>query len=396
MTADWRIRIDVAVDESMERIIALRRHLHAHPEPSGKELQSSLHLYRIFDEMGLAVRMGPEGCGVIVESRNPNDRPRIALRADIDALRINDQKQTPYRSTVPEVMHACGHDAHTATMYGALLALDRLECDRALPWPVTWRGIFQPAEESGDGAKAMMAAGALDGVAAVIAAHVDPTRRAGTIGVKSGPLTASCDDMRITVRGRGGHAARPHESIDPIAAAAELVTTLYQFVPRATDSQDAVVVSFGQIHGGQNANVIPEEVVLQGTVRTLNADVREKTIQHIRTLAEGIEQVTGAKLEVNFRRGSPSVQNDEEITNLVSRVAGELLGEKNVQSMARPSMGSEDFAYYLERVPGMMFRLGAAGDNGAWPGLHTPLFDVDEKCLAVGAKIFARTVVQWS
>lgn len=396
MSADWRTRIDAAVDESMERMVALRRHFHAHPEPSGEELQSSLHLYRLFDEMGLAVRMGPEGCGVIVESRNPNGERRIALRADIDALRIEDQKHTPYRSTVPEVMHACGHDAHTATMFGALVALDRLECDHELPWPVTWRGIFQPAEESGDGAKAMMAAGALDGVAAILAAHVDPTRQAGTIGVRSGPLTASCDDMRITVKGRGGHAARPHESNDPIAAAAELVSTLYQFVPRAIDSQDAVVVSFGQIHGGQNANVIPEEVMLEGTVRTLNRDVREKTVQHIRTLAEGIEQVTGAKLEVNFRRGSPSVQNDEEITNLVSRVAGELLGERNVQLMARPSMGSEDFAYYLERVPGMMFRLGAAGVNGSWPGLHTPMFDVDERCLSVGAKIFARTVVEWS
>ena len=191
---------------------------------------------------------------------------------------------------------------------------------------MTWRGIFQPAEESGDGAKAMMAAGALEGVAAILAAHVDPTRRAGTIGVKSGPLTASCDDMRITVRGRGGHAARPHESNDPIAAAAELVSTLYQFVPRATDSQDAVVVSFGQIHGGQNNNVIPEEVMLDGTVRTLNRDVREKTVEHIRTLADGIEQVTGAKLDVSFRHGSPSVQNDENITELVSRVATDLLG----------------------------------------------------------------------
>src|SRR6476660_6385192 len=396
MPTDWQTRIDAAVDESIDRMIALRRHLHAHPEPSGEELQSSLHLYQLFDEMGLAVRMGPEGCGVIVESRNQNDRPRIALRADIDALRIEDQKQAPYRSTVPCVMHACGHDAHTATMYGALLALDRLECDHALPWPVTWRGIFQPAEESGNGAKAMIAAGALDGVDAIIAAHVDPTRGAGTIGVKSGPLTASCDDMRITVRGRGGHAARPHESNDPIAAAAELVSTLYQFVPRATDSQDAVVVTFGQIHGGQNNNVIPEEVVLDGTVRTLNRTIREKTVEHIRTLADGISKVTGTNLEVSFRRGSPSVQNDEEMTNLVSRVAGDLLGEKNVQSMARPSMGSEDFAYYLERVPGMMFRLGAAGDNGPWPGLHTPLFDVDEKCLAVGAKIFARTVIEWS
>ena len=396
MPADWQTKIDAAVDESMERMVALRRHFHAHPEPSGEELQTSLHLYRLFDELGLNVRMGPEGCGVLIESRNPNAGKRIALRADIDALRIEDQKQTPYRSTVPCVMHACGHDAHTATMYGALLALDRLECDHTLPWPVTWRGIFQPAEESGDGAKAMMAAGALEGVSAIIAAHVDPTRPAGTIGIKSGPLTASCDDMRITVRGRGGHAARPHESNDPIAAAAEFVSTLYQFVPRATDSQDAVVVSFGQIHGGQNNNVIPEEVVLDGTVRTLNRKIREKTVEHIRTLADGIAKVTGAKLEVSFRHGSPSVQNDEKITALVSRVATDLLGEENVQSMTRPSMGAEDFAYYLERIPGMMFRLGATNGNGTWPGLHTPTFDVDEKCLAVGAKVFARTVVEWS
>src|SRR4051794_14176569 len=393
---DLRSKIDAAVDESTERMIALRRHFHAHPEPSGEELQSSLHLYRLFDEMSLPVRMGPEGCGVIVDSRNSQGEQRIALRADIDALRIEDQKQTPYRSTVPQMMHACGHDAHTATVFGALVALDRLECDHSLPWPVTWRGIFQPAEESGDGAKAMIAAGALDGVTAIVAAHVDPTRRAGVIGLKSGPLTASCDDMRITVRGRGGHAARPHESNDPIAAAAELVSTLYQFVPRATDSQDAVVVSFGQIHGGQNNNVIPEEVVLDGTVRTLNRDIREKTVKHIRTLADGIAKVTGATLEVSFRHGSPSVQNDEKMTALVSRVATDLLGAENIQLMTRPSMGAEDFAYYLERIPGMMFRLGAAGDNGSWPGLHTPMFDVDEKCLAVGAKIFARTVVEWS
>ena len=361
MTADWQTKIDAAVDESMDRMVALRRHFHAHPEPSGEELQSSLYIYRLLDEMGLSVRMGPEGCGVIVESRNPNAARRIALRADIDALRIEDQKQTPYRSTVPEVMHACGHDAHTATMFGALLALDRLECDHALPWPVTWRGIFQPAEESGDGAKAMMAAGALEGVDAIIAAHVDPTRRAGTIGVKSGSLTASCDDMRIIVRGRGGHAARPHESNDPIAAAAELVSTLYQFVPRATDSQDAVVVSFGQIHGGQNNNVIPEEVVLDGTVRTLDRKVREKTIEHIRTLADGIAKVTGSKLEVSFRHGSPSVQNDEKITELVTKKGRHgLVGRRRTSSRwPRPSMGREDFAYYLERIPGMMFRPAA-------------------------------------
>jgi amidohydrolase len=396
MTANWRSRIDAVVDEIFGQMVELRRRMHAHPEPSGSELRTSLHLYQLFDGLGLGVRMGPEGCGVVVESRGQSAVRRIALRGDIDALRIQDQKRKPYRSTVSEVMHACGHDAHTATVFGAATALDRLECAGALPWPVTWRSIFQPAEETSDGAASMVAAGVLNGVSAILSMHVDPTRRAGTIGVRSGVLTASCDTMRVTVRGRGGHAARPHESDDPIAAAAELISTLYQYVPRATDSQDAVVVSFGQIHGGQNSNVIPEEVVLGGTIRTLDRDVRERTIQHIRSLAEGIEQVTGTKLDVVFDHGSPSVVNDEDLTQLVQRVGTDLLGPENVASITRPSMGSEDFAAYLEHVPGAMFRLGAAGDDSPWPGLHTPLFDVDERCLAVGAKILARAVVEWS
>jgi amidohydrolase len=297
---------------------------------------------------------------------------------------------------VPEFMHACGHDAHTATVFGAITALDRLEREAASPWPVRWRGIFQPAEETGNGARAMVAARALECVDAILSMHVDPTRRAGTIGVRPGVLTASCDSMQVTVRGRGGHAARPHESDDPIAAAAELISTLYQYVPRATDSQDAVVVSFGKIHGGQNSNVIPEEVVLGGTIRTLSPAVREKTIQHVRTLAEGIERVTRTRIEIAFEHGSPSVLNDAELTQLVSREGADLLGADHVQKIPRPSMGSEDFAAYLEHIPGAMFRLGAAGDDPPWAGLHTPMFDVDERCLAVGAKILARCVVEWS
>lgn len=396
MSHPWQTRIDAAVDAFAPQMIALRRHLHAHPEPSGEELQTSLHLYQLFDELRLPVQMGPEGCGVVVESRDASAGPRIGLRADIDALRIDDQKQTPYRSTVPEVMHACGHDAHTATVYGALSVLEQLDLECALPWPVRWKGVFQPAEETGTGARAMVAAKALDGVDAMLSIHVDPTRRAGTIGIRPGVFTANCDSLRITVQGRGGHAARPHESTDPIAAAAQLISTLYQFVPRATDSQDAVVVSFGQVHGGQNANVIPEQVVLEGTVRTLDRTVREHTIAHIRTLAEGIEQVTGTDLDVCFARGTPSVYNNEELTALVTTIAADLLGPENVTKLRRPSMGSEDFAVYLEQVPGVMFRLGAAGDNGTWTGLHTPMFDVDERCLAIGAKILARSVVEWS
>jgi amidohydrolase len=396
MTSDWHAHLNSAVDALSGRMIALRRHLHAHPEPSGEELQTSLHLYQQFSGMGLPVRMGPEGCGVVVESRFQAAPRRIALRADIDALRIQDQKRADYHSTVPGVMHACGHDVHTATLYGALAALDTLEQAGALPCPVTWRGIFQPAEETSRGARAMTDAGALAGVDAILSLHADPTRAAGAIGVRPGVFTASCDAVRITVEGRGGHSARPHESNDPIAAAAQLISTLYQFIPRATDSQDAVVLSFGQIHGGQNANVIPEQVVLEGTLRTLDRNVRERTIEHIRTLADGIERVTGTRLDVCFERGTPSVYNDVGLTMLVADVAKKLLGSQQVVEMLRPSMGGEDFAVYLEHLPGTMFRLGAAGDGAGWPGLHTPTFDVDERCMAVGAKIFARTVVEWS
>lgn len=396
MSADWQTRLDAAVDRLAERMIALRRHLHAHPEPSGEELKTSLYLYRLFDEMQLPVRMGPEGCGVVVDSRGQEGLGRIALRADIDALRIEDQKQVPYRSTVPGVMHACGHDAHTAIVFGALAALAQLETTGSLPWPVAWRGIFQPAEETSRGARAMVAAGALAGVEAIVSLHVDPTRRVGTVGVRPGVFTASCDAMRIVVNGRGGHSARPHESTDPIAAAAQLISTFYQYIPRATDSQDAVVVSFGQIHGGQNANVIPEQVVLEGTVRTLDRKVREKTLAQIRVLAKGIEQVTGTKLEVCFERGTPSIYNNDELTKLVADVAFQLLGAENVVLLSRPSMGSEDFAIYLEHTRGTMFRLGAAGEDGPLPGLHTPTFDVDERCLVIGAKILARSVLQWA
>jgi len=396
MTATWQAKLDAAIDNSAGDMVGLRRHLHMHPEPSGEELQTSLYLYQLFAKAGLPVRMGPEGCGLVVDSRSHANKKRIAVRADCDALRIQDEKSVGYHSQVPQVMHACGHDVHTATVFGAISALDALERAGELPWPVTWRGIFQPAEETSDGAASMIRAGAIKDVDAIVALHVDPSRPAGTIGIRPGIFTASCDMMRVTVRGRGGHAARPHESVDPIAAAAQLISTLYQFIPRATDSQDAVVVSFGQIHGGLNANVIPEEVVLEGTVRTLNRQVRERTIANIHRLADGIESMTGTTLVVDFDDGTASVDNDPAITALVEDVARDLLGSESVTQMPRPSMGSEDFAAYLEQVPGSMFRLGCAGDRSPWPGLHTPTFDVDERCLPVGAKVLARSIVELS
>ena len=388
----WRQRLDQIVDEQFDRMVALRRHLHAHPEPSGEELETSLHLYRLLGDRGLTVRMGPEGRGVLVDSGHQSADRRVAMRGDIDALHIADTKQAAYCSTRPGVMHACGHDAHTTCVVGAVLALDTLAREELLPRPVTWRAILQPSEETATGAAAMVEAGAVEGVDALFALHVDPRLSTGAVGVRPGVLTAFAEMMRIEVHGRGGHAARPHESRDPIAAAAQLVNTIYQFVPRATDSQEAVVVTFGQVAGGETANVIPEVVTLRGTLRTLDAAVRQRTIDYLHHLAHGVSEITGTRIEIDLEVSLPSVDNDPALTKLIAAEAHDLLGPSGVIPIARASMGSEDFAFYGPHTPLTMFRLGCAADPPG-PGLHTPAFDIDERCLAVGAKLLARAVV---
>lgn len=396
----WRQRIDAIIDEHFDQLVGLRRHLHAHPEPSGQEFQTSLHLYQLLADRGMVVRMGPEGRGLLVDSHDQSadespEAKRIAIRGDIDALRIHDAKPTAYRSTIDGVMHACGHDAHATCTIGALIALDQLAQEGALPCPVTWRGVLQPSEETATGAAEMITAGAVHDVDALFALHVDPRRATGTVGVRPGVLTAYAEMMRVTIHGSGGHAARPHESQDPIAAAAQLIGAFYQFVPRATDSQETVVVTIGQVTGGDNANVIPEHATLLGTVRTLDLAVRRRTLDHITQLAHGVSEITGTRIDVDFEVSIPSVENDRKLTDLVRSEAIDMLGGDAVAPITRPSMGSEDFAVYGEHVPLTMLRLGCAADPPG-PGLHTPMFDIDERCLAVGAKLLARVVVEAS
>jgi len=391
--SDWKHTLDAIVADSAEELVRLRRHLHAHPEPSGAELETSLLLYQRLAEVGLEVRMGPDGCGVVADNPAPNGVTRVAIRGDIDALLIHDEKTAPYRSMRDGVMHACGHDAHAAIVAHAATVLRRLEAEGKAPWPLRWRAILQPAEETATGARSLIAGGALDGVRSIFALHVDPTRRAGEIGLRTGAFTAHCDAIHITVRGRGGHGARPHESRDPIAAAAQLISTLYQFVPRATDSFNAVVLSFGRITGGENPNVIPEQVEIDGTLRTLEGAVRAQTIEQIHQVARGVEGITATQIEVSFGASIPSVFNDVDSTRLVAEAAADVTGGVVVRQIPRPSMGSEDFACFLEHCPGAMFRLGVASDLAAVTPLHTPTFDIDETALALGSKILARTVV---
>jgi amidohydrolase len=394
-TTSTNQQIDQSIDEYFPRMVEVRRHLHVHPETSGSEYKTTRYLADELQQLGARARLGNDERGVIADS--PHEHKRlIVVRADIDALHIQDTKQVDYASSVPNVMHACAHDAHSATVLGVVKALRTLEDAGALGPELGWRAIFQTAEETNKGAREMIAAGALDRAVAILSLHMDPSRPVGTIGVREGALTAICDEMYINIQGRGGHAARPHASLDPIAAAAHLISTVYQFVPRRTESHEAVVVSFGHISGGDNANVIPQSVVMRGTIRTLSESVRAQTKDHIFQLARGLAVASATEVNVEFVDGPPAVYNDGEMNDLICRAADDMPDCQQIDEIARPSMGGEDFAHYLAHVPGCMFRVGcSAAATGCMP-LHSPGFDIDERAMSVAAKILARAIVRWT
>ena len=256
-----------------------------------------------------------------------------------------------------------------------------------------WWAIFQPSEEICQGANEMIQVGALEQAVKIFSVHVDPTRPVGTVGVRKGVLTAACDEVLFELHGAGGHAARPHQAVDPITAAAHLIQVLYKFIPRVTDSQDAVVLTVGRIQGGHNSNVIPEKVELGGTLRTLSTEVRETTLAHIQRLAEGVSHISGARIEYRPGMSVPSVVNELDAERQIEKSATDVLGGANVSRIERPSMGSEDFAFYLEQVSGAMFRLGCASETAGCSGLHTSLFDVDNEALRHGTKILAHAAL---
>jgi len=312
------------------------------------------------------------------------------MRADIDALPIKEESNVPYRSKRSGVMHACGHDAHSAILLGTTLALYR-----ARPLPVAWRSIFQPSEEAGRGACEMVKQGALEGVDAIIALHVDPNLPVGKVAVTPGPRTAFCQDFTIEIAGRGGHGARPHATIDPIATAAHLITLLYQAIPRQTDARQPVVVTIGVINAGYASNVIPDTASLEGTIRTLNTVVATHTRETVERLCASVAQAFGAKITAQFETLLPGMVNDIQIATLAANVAGRLLGSENILRNEPPSMGAEDFADYLPVVPGCMIGLGAKGADRKITPLHTATFDIDETALPIGARLFAAVLLEW-
>ncbi len=389
--------IDEAVEACFESLVEIRRHLHMNPDPSGEEEATTQYLVDLFSDKGFSTQKGLDERGLLIElgdSNSSSAESKVAIRADIDALWIQDTKEVEYKSQREGILHACGHDAHSATVAGAAFALRELEDRDLLPWPVAWRGIFQPAEEICQGARDMISAGALKNVKHILSTHVDPTLKVGMVGLRKGVLTAAVDEVHIEIIGQGGHAARPHESVDPIAAAAQLVSSIYLFVPRAVSSSEPVVVTFGEIQGGHNANVIPDKVTLRGTLRTLSPATRQSTQDHIQKLALGIAETSGAEILVRFPDGAPSVYNDPSIYAVVEAASLDVVGADQIYRISHPSMGGEDFAFYLEQAPGCMFRIGSSSIDSPAPPLHSSLFDVDERAIAVGAKILTRSVIE--
>ncbi|ADV60719.1 amidohydrolase [Isosphaera pallida ATCC 43644] len=402
---DWRGVLDDEVDRLADRIRSVRRHLHAHPEPSGEEYATTAYLTDQLRSEGIATRIAPSRRGLIADAPDSvldavatttgkplPTRARLAIRADIDALPIQDVKSVPYRSLRPGVMHACGHDAHAAMALGATLALHRASQRQAPPWPVPWRTIFQPAEETATGAREMIQAGALDEVAAIVALHVDPERPVGTIGYRHGALTACVETLEVVVEGEGGHAARPHQCVDAIAAAVQFINAVYQGIPRSIDSRDPVVVSFGAVQGGASPNVIPAKVSLLGTIRTLSRDTLARIRDRVHRIAQGVELTTQARIRVATHPVTDGVVNDGRVTRACVQAATRVVGHQRVWPIELPSMGGEDFAAYLDHVPGCLLRLGVAPDQGGSPFLHSPHFDLDERALVIGARILAHVL----
>jgi amidohydrolase len=376
-------------------LIALRRHLHMHPELSGQEFETANLVERELKALGLESRRLPRGNGVICDlgPRRGHGGDIIAIRADLDALGLQDAKDVPYRSLVDGACHACGHDVHTTVLLGTARVLAELDARRELHRPV--RLIFQPAEEAmPSGAPEVIDAGGLDGVAEIYGLHCYPHLEVGRIGVRHGALTAAADFVEIRLSGRGGHTARPHLTGDLVYAMGRVATDLPAQLGRRLDPRANATMVFGSAHAGDAHNAIPQSGVLRGTMRVTDLDVWRRLPQIVPATVKDLLAGSQVEAEIDYRVGVPPVINDREATDRVARAAAEALGDRAVGE-AEASMGGEDFAFYTQLVPGSMFRLGVArpGTAATAGDIHTPAFDADERAIAVGIRVFTRTVL---
>ena len=367
------------VRELVPELVALRRALHREPELAFAETRTAARVAAFLADSPLELRSGVGGTGVVATVEG-GPGPTVLLRVDMDALPIQEQSEAEYVSRSPGLMHACGHDGHTAMGAAAARILARRRPRGRI------RIVFQPAEEGEGGAQAVVGEGVMDGVDRVLGIHLWNELPVGTLGVKSGPLMAAVDRLRIVVRGRGGHGAKPHRAADPVVAAAHVVIALQTLVAREVSPVQPAVLTVGSIHGGQAFNVIPDEVTLTGTLRTFDAELRRSLPERVTRIASGVASGLQCRAEVEVKPGNPAVINDASMAELAARAAARVVGEASVVS-PEPTMGGEDMAIYFERSPGCFVFVGSANPaRGLDQPHHSPRFDFDEEALAIGCE----------
>lgn len=369
-------------------LIAIRNHLHAHPELSYQEFETSKFVQQYLTELGIPFSvMATTGVVGLLKGRNPEKRV-IALRADMDALPITEKNDVPYKSTNEGVMHACGHDVHTTCLLGAARILKELEQE----WEGTIKLIFQPGEEKNPGgASLMIREGVLENPrpSAILGLHVHPQLETGKYRFRGGKIMASADELYITIKSKGGHAAAPQETVDTILVASQLIVALQQIISRNSSPFSPSVLSITSIQGGYTTNVIPNEVKLMGTFRAMDETWRYKAHDLIRKLSLELVHSMGAEIDLVIDVGYPTVYNNEQLNNSAAAAAADYAGAENIEE-SELRMGSEDFGFYSQVIPGCFYRLGVGNvAKGITSGVHTPSFNIDEKALPLGAGMMA-------
>jgi len=374
--------------------VEARRHLHAHPELSFQEYNTAKYVADKLKDFGLSITEGVAGTGIVVliEGKNPSKRT-VALRADMDALPIQETNPVSYKSQNPGVMHACGHDVHTASLLGTAKILNEIRNE----YEGTVKLIFQPGEEKNPGGASMMIKeGVLDKPKpqAIIGQHVMPLVTAGKVGFREGMYMASSDEIYLTVIGKGGHGAAPELTIDPVLIASHIIIALQQIISRNASPKQPTVLTFGKISADGATNIIPNEVKIAGTFRAFDEQWREEGLKKIKKMAEGIAESMGGKCEVEVSHGYPYLENNPLLTQRLRRAAEEYLGKENVVDIEL-TLGSEDFAYYSHQIPASFYRLGTRNESkGITAYVHTPTFDVDESALNIGPGLMAWLAVK--
>ena len=375
------------IESIQEQLISDRRHFHKHPELSFQEFNTMDYICNRLDNLGINYRKKIAGSGVLAEIQGKNNGKCLLIRADIDALPLEEKNEVLYKSKTSGVMHACGHDAHTAILLNTCQVLNSLK----EYWNGTIKFAFQPGEETTGGAQPMIEEGILENpeVDVCIALHMDTDLETGTVRIKKGPMYASPDDFSITIKGKGGHGAEPHNAIDPIVIASQIIIQLQTLISRCTDPFEEAVVTVGSIHGGYATNVIPDTVEMLGTARAFSNEMREMLAERIETIVKTVCESYGAEYDYQFIKLFPPLINDTNVAQQIYESSVRCLGEENCILGGKATMAGEDFAYFSQEKPSALFKLGCRNTaKGIGAPLHNPYFDIDEDSLAHGVAIF--------